>query len=310
MGSESGAPPPSGTQIELVQGHDRAVVVEVGGGLRAYTVDGADVLDGYAEEEMCTSGRGQALIPWPNRLKDGKYSWEGAEYQLALTEPPRSNAIHGLVRWSNWDLAEHGEDRAVMALALHPTDGYPFALSLRIEYWLDQRGLRVTTIATNVGREPCPFGAGWHPYLTAGSTRIDGCMLTAPGFTWMETDERMIPTGSRPVQGTKYDFRSPRQIGDTELDTGYGELERDGDGLARVTLEDRASGRAVRLWMDGSYRYLMLFTGDSLPDEERRRRGLGVEPMTCAPNAFQSGEGLLRLEPGETFSGSWGMEAE
>jgi aldose 1-epimerase len=284
------------------------VVVEVGGGLRAYAVDGTDVLDGYGPDELCTVARGQMLIPWPNRLKDGKYRWDGAELQLALTEPPRGNAVHGLVRWSNWVVEERRQDHATMALVLHPSEGYPFALSLRLQYTLDERGLTVTTTATNVGGEPCPFGAGSHPYLTAGTETIDPCTLTAPGATWMQTDERMIPTGSSSVQGTEYDFRSPLQIGDTELDTGYGELERDGEGLARVRLEEPGSGRAVSLWMDSSYAYLMLFTGDSVPEEGRRRRGLAVEPMTCAPNAFQSGQGLLRLSPGETFSGSWGIE--
>lgn len=299
--------PPSGAQFELTHGDQRVVVVEVGGGLRSYTVDGEDALDGYGVDEICTSGRGQVLIPWPNRLRDGSYEWRGRQLRVALSEPDRGNAIHGLVRWANWTVEEHRRDRAALALVLHPSEGYPFALSLRIEYTLTDRGLTVETRATNVGRDPCPFGAGWHPYLTAGTEKIDACTLTAPGSAFMETDERMIPTGSRPVQGTEYDFCAPRQIGATELDTGYSELERDGDGLARVTLENPAAGRAVSLWVDSSYPYLMLFTGDSLPDEGRRRRGLGVEPMTCAPNAFQTGEGLIALEPGETFAGSWGI---
>lgn len=301
--------PPSGAQLELAHGDQRAVIVEVGGGLRAYTVGGVDVLDGYGRDELCTSGRGQMLIPWPNRIKDGRYRWGATELQLALSEAPRSNAIHGLVRWSNWTAERREQEKTVMTYLLHPSEGYPFALSLSIEYTLGDEGLTVRTTATNVGREPCPFGAGSHPYLTAGSATIDSCTLTAPGATWLQADERMIPTGSATVEGTEYDFRSPRQIGNTKLDTGYGELRADRDGLARVTLQDSADGRTVTLWMDSSYPYLMLFTGDSIPDESRRRKGLGVEPMTCAPNAFQSGDGLLRLEPGETFTGAWGIEA-
>ena len=300
--------PASGYQVELSRGNQRAVVVEVGGGLRAYTVDGVDVLDGYGPDEICTVGRGQMLIPWPNRIRDGTYEWEGAELQLDLSEPPRRNAIHGLVRWCNWTVQDRGPDRATMAYVLHPSEGYPFAVSLRLEYALQHGGLTVTTTATNVGGGPCPFGAGTHPYLTAGTDKIDSCTLTAPGAARMETDERMIPTGSRPVDGTEYDFRSAKAIGGVVLDTGYRDLERDPDGLARTRLEDPASGRAVTLWMDSSYPYLMLFTGDSVPQEDRRRSGLAVEPMTCAPNAFQSGDGLLRLEPGESFSGSWGIE--
>ena len=299
--------PPSGNQIELAHGDQRAVVVEVGGGLREYTVEGKDVLDGYARDEMCTVGRGQMLIPWPNRIRAGQYEWQGGQLQLDLSEPPRGNAIHGLVRWSNWTVESPRPDEAAASYLLHPSEGYPFALSLRIEYALGDRGLTVSTSATNVCGASCPFGAGSHPYLTVGTETIDTCTLTAPGATRLETDQRMIPIGSTPVQGTEYDFRAPRPIGSTQLDTGYGDVERDADGTARVTLEDPASRRALTLWMDRSYPYLMLFTGDSLPDESRRRRGLAVEPMTCAPNAFQSGDGLVTLEPGETFEGSWGI---
>ena len=301
--------PPSGEQFELTHGAQRAVVVEVGGGLRTYTLDGSDLLDGYALEEMCSSGRGQILVPWPNRLRDGRYEWRGEQLQLPLTEPDRQNAIHGLARWGNWTVAERGEDRARLEHALHPSDGYPFTLALELEYTLGDDGLTVTTRATNAGSEPCPFGAGAHPYITAGTEKIDECVLQAPGGAWMPTDDRMIPTGSNPVQGTEYDFREPRQLGETQLDTGYAELERGDDGCARVTLENPSSGRRVALWADENFPYLMLFTGDALPEKERRRKGLGVEPMSCAPNAFQSGEGLLTLEPGQSFTGSWGIQA-
>ncbi len=301
--------PPSGEQFELSSGAQRAVVVEVGGGLRAYTVDGADVLDGYGADEVCPTARGQILIPWPNRLRDGRYDWHGEQLQVPLSEPDRGNAIHGLVRWANWVASERGRDRLVMELVSHPRDGYPFALALRLEYALGAEGLTVTTNATNVGSQPCPFGAGAHPYITAGTPKLDDCCLQAPGGAWMPTDERMIPTGSKSVRGTEYDFREPRQLGETQLDTGYAELDRGDDGRARVSLEDPASGRRVELWTDESYPYLMLFTGDALPDERRRRQGLGVEPMSCAPNAFQSREGLLTLDPGQSFTGSWGIQA-
>jgi aldose 1-epimerase len=302
--------PPSGQQIELVHGEQRAVVVEVGGGLRSFAVGGNEVLDGYAREEMCSSGRGQILVPWPNRLRDGSYEWRGERLQLPLTEPDRRNAIHGLVRWANWTLAEHEKARATMEYVLHPSDGYPFALALQLQYTLDDDGLTVTTRATNAGSEPCPFGAGAHPYITAGTEKIDECTLVAPGARWMPTDERMIPTGTKSVDGTEYDFRAPRPVGQTQLDTGYAELERDPRGRTTVTLENPSGGRRVALWADENFPYLMLFTGDALPEEERRRKGLGVEPMTCAPNAFQSGEGLITLEPGESFSGSWGISAD
>ncbi len=297
----------SGEQIELRHGDQRVVVVEVGGGLRTYSVGDRELLDGYAADRMCPSARGEALIPWPNRLRDGSYEFGGERLQVALTEPGKHNAIHGLTRWANWRAAERGEDRVVMEHILYPQDGYPFTLALRIDYRVDADGLTVETTATNASVAECPYGAGAHPYLTAGTDTIDGCTLKSPGRARMLTDDQAIPIGSERVQGTEFDFRSPRRIGSTQLDTGYSELDRDPDGRARVVLQAPDDDARVTLWLDERYPYLMLFTGDSLPDHPRRRHGLGVEPMTCAPNAFQSGEGLQRLQPGESFTSAWGI---
>ncbi len=283
--------------------------MEVGGALRAYSAVERELLDGYAEQEMCPSARGQTLIPWPNRLRDGSYEFGSEDLQLALSEPEKHNAIHGLVRWANWTPADRREDRVAMEHVLHPQPGYPFALGLRIDYRLDESGLTVQTTATNVGTTESPYGAGAHPYLTAGTGTIDECTLKSPGAVRMRTDDQAIPTASERVDGTRYDFRVPKKLGSTRLDTGYGELDRDPDGRARVVLEAAADDVRVTLWMDEHYPYLMLFTGDSLPDRSRRRHGLGVEPMTCAPNAFQSGEGLQRLQPGDSFTSAWGIQS-
>ena len=292
--------------MELAYGDQNAVVVEVGGAIRTYSADGRQVLDGYAADEMCSGARGQSLIPWPNRLQDGRYRFAGEERQVPLTEPEKQNAIHGLVRWANWTVAERDGDRVVMEHLLHPQEGYPFTLELSIEYRLSGEGLSVQTTATNQGTGACPYASGAHPYLTVGTPTIDAVTVRAPGSALLTTDERGIPTGTKPVEGTEYDFRSPRLLGDTQIDTGYAELERDSDGRARIELA--APNRVgATLWMDGGYRYLMLFTGDALPEAERRRRSLGVEPMTCAPNAFRTGEGLLVLEPGESFAAAWGI---
>lgn len=300
-------PPASGSQVELRHGSARAVVVEVGAGLRSFSVDGRDLIDGYDTDQLAGVARGQILVPWPNRVRDGVYEFDGTRHQLPLTEPQRHNAIHGLTRWMNWTIAEHTEGHARLEYLLHPQPGYPFTLALAVDYSLDDAGLLVQTTAANIGTAPCPFGTGAHPYLTAGTSLIDSCILEAPGRSWMRTDERLIPVASEPVADTPMDFRDPRAIGATKLDTAYASLRRDDDGRARVRLTDPDSDRGVTLWQDESYPYLMLFTGDGDPDPSRRRRGLGVEPMTCAPNALQTGEGLLTLPPGVTFLGTWGI---
>ncbi|MFN2607900.1 MAG: aldose 1-epimerase family protein [Acidimicrobiales bacterium] len=303
----SGPEPPTGRQHDLRYGGQRATVVEVGGGLRSYTVDGAPVLDGYEAGERCTGGRGQVLVPWPNRLAGGRYQFAGHDHQVALTEPEQDNAIHGLVRWANWTLLEGADDRVVLGHLLHPQPGYPFCLDLRISYVLGGEGLTVETKATNVGSSPLPFGAGAHPYLTLGTPTVDPLVLRAPGATWMPTDDHQIPTGTEPVDSSPYDFRSPRPIGTTVLDTGFADLERGDDGRARVEVATADGTRRAALWMGPAYRWLMLFTGDSLRQPHRRRQGLGVEPMTCPPDAFRTGQGVIVLEPGQTFTGAWGI---
>jgi aldose 1-epimerase len=291
---------PSGEQVELSHGDQQAVVVGVGGGLRAYAVGDLPVLDGYGVDEICSSGRGQLLAPWPNRIEDGRYEFEGRMHQLALDEPERRNAIHGLVRWSQWSVAERESHRAVLEHLLNPRPGYPFTLQLRVEYSLAEDGLTVQSTATNVGLETCPYGIGAHPYLTAGGEQVNDLELCVPAGTALISDERSIPVGRQPVEGTDLDFREPKPIGGVELDHCFTDLVRDDDGRARVRI-----GETATVWVDESYPYVMVFTGDALPDVARL--SLAVEPMTCAPNAFRSGEGLVRLEPGQAHEGSWGI---
>jgi aldose 1-epimerase len=296
---------PSGEQIEIRAGDQGVVVVEVGGGIRSYTAGDRELLDGYDEAEMATAGRGQVLIPWPNRLQDGTYEFVGRRHQLPLTEPEAQNAIHGLVRWAAWSVGEREADRVVMEHTLHPQPGYPFSLDLSIEYSVSEEGLRVASTATNVGPDACPYGSGAHPYVKVGTDTVDSVVLCAPGETVLQFDGRGAPVSTAPVEGTEYDFRQPRAIGATKLDNAFTDLERGDDGLARVEVRHRDNGTELTLWLDESYPYLQLFTGDSQPSVNRR--SLAVEPMTCPPNAFRTGEGLLVLEPGQSATSAWGI---
>lgn len=298
--------PPSGEQFEIIHGEQRATIVEVGGGVREYEVSGRPVLDPYPLEARCDGAHGAPLIPWPNRLADGRYSFDGADYQVALTEPVKGNAIHGFLRWRGWQAVEREPARVAMATTIHPLEGYPFALAVNVAYELDEAGLTVTTSATNVGAKPCPYACGQHPYLSPGAGLIDECSLELDAGTRILTDsERQLPTGTEAVAGTAFDFRAARRLGDQRIDFAFTDLGRDEEGRAWVRLTGPDSRRA-ELWVDESYPIVELYTGDTL-SEPRRRRGLGAEPMSCPPNAFQTGEGVLRLEPGQTTISRWGV---
>jgi aldose 1-epimerase len=298
---------PSGEQFEIRHGDHRATIVEVGGGIREYEVGGRPVLDPYPAGEMCDGAHGAPLIPWPNRLDGGRYAFDGRDYQLALTEPALGNAIHGLLRWRNWRALERAADRVVMGIRLHPESGWPFALEVSVAYSLGEGGLEVETRAENIGPGPCPFGSGQHPYLSPGAdAALDGCTLSLSAATRILTDpERQLPVAREPVEGSAFDFRSPRTIGALRIDHGFTDLERDGDGHAWVRLEC-PDARTVELCADATYDVIQLYTGDTLAPA-RRRQGLAAEPMTCPPNALASGEGLVRLEPGEGCVSRWGV---
>jgi aldose 1-epimerase len=271
----------AGEQYEISWGNSRAVAVEVGGGLRVYD----DVLLGYDADEMATAGRGQVLAPWPNRLADGAYSFDGVSLQLPITELETRTAMHGLVRFANWICSEHASSRVVLEHTLHPQPGYPFLLQLRVAYELSESGLTVETTAENRGRDPLPFGLAHHPYIAG---RADDAEVTLPAATRLNVNDRKLPIGRAPNE-------LPRSfvVGDREIDATFTDLED-----RQVTV-----GRH-RVWFDDAYPYVQLFTGDHPAVE---RQGVAVEPMTCPPNAFRTGEGLVVLQPGETFRGCWGI---
>jgi aldose 1-epimerase len=294
-------------QHEIRCGRHWAAVTEVGATLRAYRFDGADVLDGFSVGEQSPGGRGQVLAPWPNRLSDGRYTFDGESGRAALDEPERSNAIHGLVRWLPWQLLERADDAVVLLCVLHPQPGYPWRLELRLGYRLSDDGLAVTAAATNLAGGPIPFGIGFHPYLTVGTPTVDTAILLVPARRRLLANSRGLPTGEVTVDGTEFDFTGRRPVGTVVLDTGYTGLVRGDDGGARAQLGHPNGGGGVTLWVDETFDYLMVFTGDTVEPPERRRRAVAVEPMTCPPNAFVSGKGLIRLQPGASWTGRWGI---
>ncbi|WP_350274189.1 aldose 1-epimerase family protein [Kribbella sp. HUAS MG21] len=286
---------PSGEQWVLRGGGYEAMVVSVGGGLRELTYDGRPVLLGYGEDEAAHAGIGQHLFPWPNRITDGQYTFDGADQQLALTEPARHNAIHGLTRWANWLRLDDGSDEAALAVGhrLHGQPGYPHQLDVRLDYRLTDR-LTVTATATNIGRSAAPYGYGAHPYLTVGRP-IDTCVLEFTAADRLEVSaDQMSPVGLTPVADSPYDFRTGRVIGSTSIDYAF-------TGLAAewsVTLTDPDSG--TRSVLTSTTPWMQLFTGEAVG-----RTALAVEPMTCPPDAFRTGQDLVVLKPGESHTTSF-----
>lgn len=298
----------SGTQWTITSGLQEAVVVEVGGGVRTYRVAGADVVDGFAEDELCVGSAGQVLAPWPNRVRDGQYAFGGHSRQLPLSEPEHHNAIHGLVNWVRWQPVQPtGADSLTLEHALVPQPGFPWPLRLRTTWSVGGGGLRAEHAVTNTGSQVCPFGLAAHPYVLVPGVAIDDLVLTVPARSRLLTDSRLLPIGAARVAGGEFDFGTGRRLGAAVLDTSFGELDPLGDGGSQVTLT-ASDGRAVVIWADAAFSWWQVYSADTLAPP-RRRRSIAVEPMTCPPDALRSGRDLVSLEPGQTWHGSWGIRA-
>ncbi|MBO3749385.1 aldose 1-epimerase family protein [Streptosporangiaceae bacterium NEAU-GS5] len=286
----------TGDQHTIAADGYQAVVTEVGAALGALSHDGRPLTMPHVIEEPPPGAAGVVLMPWPNRIADGRYTFDGEDRQLSLTEPTSHNAIHGLVRTLPWQVADKSAASVRLALRLFPQAGYPHLLDLSVSYALGPGGLTVELSAANAGATPAPYGFGCHPYLTM----TPATELELPAGTWIESDKRGIPVARHPVDGGPYDFRTRRAVGDAKLDTAFTGLRRDADGLVRVRVDD------VELWAGPGVKWLQLFTGDTL-SATYRRKGLAVEPMSCPPNAFATGEDVIRLEPGATATHRWGI---
>ena len=293
--------PPTGAQFELRRGRQRLVVTEIGAGVRSWTVGGQELLAGFEPGDYDAAFAGKVLVPWPNRVRDGRYAFDDVEQQLALSEPERGNALHGLVLQSRWRGVRTSARRVSLSHTLAPAPGYPFELALAVSYELASGGIVMTVQATNVGAERAPFGAGLHPYLTPGTSDVDDVVLEVPARALVPVDERLLPTGpAAPVEETELDFRRPRRLGTLRVDACFGELGRSPAGVARVRLGTNSGPGQLTIWMDERFRFVQVFTADA---------AIAVEPMTCAPDAFNSGDGLVVLEPGASFTGRCGLIA-
>lgn len=295
---------PSGEQIAIAHGDQRAVITEVGATLRTYVQGGVAVVEGYAGDEVPVGGHGQVLYPWPNRLSAEPWEFSERTGRPAVDIVDQVAAIHGLVRWRPFRVESVNQNRCALSLLLHPTPAYPFASSVEVAYHLGSMGLTVTTTVKNLDEVAIPFGLGFHPYLAVTSPTIEGATLLVPARSYVAVNDRRLPTGEiLPVSGGELDFTSAKSVNGHELDVTFTDLERDDFGLATTTVVDR-SGGTVDLGVDRNFPYVQVYTGDHL-GHGRRRTAIAVEPMTCPPDALRSGKDLVVLEPGQHWAGSW-----
>ncbi|GAA4903181.1 aldose 1-epimerase family protein [Tessaracoccus lubricantis] len=287
---------PTGQQFLIESGPYAAVVTQVGATLRSLTRDGAEVLWTFAEDEAPRSSMGRTLVPWPNRIRDGRYTFDGVEYQLPISEVPRNNAIHGLASDHAWRLVSHDPDEVVLSTVIHPQAGWRAVLEVEVSHALDDGGLTVTVTARNAGQTAAPYGYGVHPYLAVDAA---SAVLTAPFPKELSVDDRLLPVSVVDVTA-EHDFREARAIGDTGFDSAF----RVEEGPWELTVTD--GGRTVAVWADATLPWCQIFIPPT-------RDAIAVEPMTCAADAFNEGpthDSLIVLQPGDETSSRWGIRVD
>lgn len=299
----------SGTQYRLhrtgPQGEVRATVTELAAGLRELTVGGRTLVQSFGEDVVAPMGCGMVLVPWPNRVRDARWTLDGKPQQLDVTEAATGNASHGLLRNTGYRSGERSDEAVTLLASVFPQHGYPFRLDTSVTYALDDDGLRVTHAIVNRSSRPAPVAVGAHPYLALGDVPTADLTVTVAADTWFETDAQRIPVASHPVDGTPYDLRSGARVGDLSIDVGLGAV-RPTDGIVRHRLS-ASGGDTVELWADDDFRFVQVYTPSDFPAADGPTQAIAVEPMTAPADALNSGTGLRWLEPEERWSLSWGI---
>ena len=300
---------PTGRPFVLERDGVRAEVGSVAAVLRSLTVRGADLTLPIAADQVTGMCNGVILSPWPNRVRAGRWMLDGAAQQLDITEPDRGGALHGLLQFTDYEAAEQSADAVTLAATIFPQHGWPFLLETWVRYRLAPDGLTVTHGARNLSAARAPYATGSHPYLRVGNAPIAELELTVPASSYFEVDDRLDPIGETDVTGTPYDVRAPQRVGGLAFDTAFGAVQHanvvdDRGDVAWLTAPD---GSRTTLWQSTAWGYLQVFTTHEMPSADGPIDAIAVEPMTAPPDALNSGTGLILLESGESWEGSWGL---
>jgi aldose 1-epimerase len=296
----------SGTQYRLAAGDYTATIASVGSSLRELTWRGRHLIVPFSPDEVRPVFRGAMLAPWPNRIVNGTYVFNGSQHELALTEPARGHALHGLVTWLHFEPVVQTKSSLSLAATVQPQSGYPFRLEVEVGFDVSELGLAITLAATNTGPDPAPYGASIHPYLVPGPGRVDDWYLEMPADSVLTvTPDRLIPQEVVSVTELdgRFDFRRRRQIGKTLIDHAFTGLQAGPDESFSARLTG-ADGAGVEMFWTAECPWVQVHTADR-PDTETNRIGLALEPMTCPPDAFNAGTNLIILESGGSNTTSW-----
>lgn len=299
----------AGAQYELAMnngGHTvRAVIAQAGAAIRQLSVDGVEITAGVDDRAPVPFFSGAVLVPWPNRVRDGRWVQDGRTHQLYVNDARYRSALHGLVYDTPHQMVAQSDSAITLGAQVVPQRGYPFQLHTEVAYQLVADGLTATHTVRNLGSDHAPVAIGAHPFLAIGDVPAEALTLTVNGSHHVDVDDRLIPIGHTAVAGTEWDLRGGRVIADLDLDDAWSVLPTaEGDSVHTLCSPD---GRTVSLWADESFGFVHVFITRAFPRAQRFVTAVALEPMTAPADAFNSGVGLRWLAPDETLSASWGI---
>lgn len=298
-----------GTQYELglrVEGRwVRGLITQVGAALRHLSIDGVEITTSFDDRSPAPFSCGAVLVPWPNRVRDGRWTHDGRQLRLEITDPCHDSALHGLLRDTAYRPVARSASWVSLGAPVLPQSGYPFRLDTTVDYRLVADGLVTTHIVRNVGTTCAPIAIGAHPFLTIGDVPPETLTLTVNGRHHIDVDDRLTPVGVTAVEGTKWDLRGGRVIADLDLDDAWS-VHSDADGGSMHTLR-APDGRTVSLWADDHFGFVHAFITRRFPRNDGFVTAVALEPMTAPADALNHGVGLRWLPPRDALTASWAI---
>jgi aldose 1-epimerase len=283
-------------------GNAFSMIPQYGSCLLDLTFQHESVLDGYQTPETLLENKwakNVILAPFPNRLRDGLYTHEGVTYSFPIKKSSGNNAIHGFCRDAKMTIESiqlNAEQAEIICTHSYSdaNPAYPFHFSLKTVMTLRGSTFTMGIYITNLDTKTMPVGIGWHPYFRFAGATADTISMQLPDCQQIIVDDRMLPTGEKVPFS---DFKTLRKIGETPLDTGF--ILESTTPQASVILKFK--NKKLKYWQNAQdWRYLQVFTPP-------HRQSVAIEPMTCAADAFNTGDGLKILQPQATFGGQFGV---
>jgi len=270
-----------------------AVISTEGAALIGLSVDNFNLIEPNTRDGLYA---GKILAPWPNRIKDGKYTFNKKDYQLPINEVSKNNSLHGLVANCHWEVILQDQSKVILQHLLNQPDIYPGKLQLQVSYEIIEQGVEISVLSENVGDISAPYGVSIHTYLVAGAlVKNNELLLQLPSDQFLEVDaERLLPIKLQPVTGANFNFVSLKKISNLFIDHAF---KYSSDYPRSISLLN-AEGQGAEVIFDEQSNWIQIHTADRDLRADSRM-AVAIEPMTCPPDAFNSGIDLIVLEPGK-----------